>query len=171
MIKNSMAKRMFNGGFRGALLMVFAVFGLGLGGGAHAGEWDHSKADTTSPHPLGPVGRATPEAAAENPAGGISGEDRAAIIAFIGGDYRKKCASAADRKKNKCASPDAAKTYSLGAALPNGAGAVNIPDKLRAQLKPEAGHQYIQANGDVLLVNTSSRIVVDAVTLSSAVAE
>lgn len=175
MIKDSMAKHMLNGAFKGAFrgtfLMVFAVFGLGLGADAHAGNWDYTKADNASPHPRGPVGRGALEAGAENSAAGISGDDRAAIIAFIGSDYRKKCASAADRKKNKCASPDAAKTYSLGAALPDNAGAANIPDKLRAQLKPGAGHQYIQANGDVLLVNSSSRIVVDAVTLSSAIAE
>ena len=156
MIRDSMVK--------GAFLMIFAVLSLSVS--AQAGPPADGSPDTSRPYPRGPA-RGTASSSSEV-AVSINGDDRNVITAFIADDYRQKCSDEADQKKNKCPSPEAEKKYSLGSALPNDIGATNIPDKLRAELKPETGHQFVQVNGDVLLVKSSSKIIVDAVTLASA---
>lgn len=161
MISNFMVK--------GAFLMAFTVLSLGVASGAQATGPDTSP-DTSRSYTGGPT-RGASSSAVEAPAVVISSADHALIKVFLAEDYHEKCANEADQKKNKCPSPGQAGEYGVGAVLPADSGATNLPDKLRAQLKPDAGHQYVRADGDVLLVNSSNRLIVDAVTLVSALGQ
>ncbi len=155
MVRNSMLK--------GMLLMAFAVLGLGLASGVQAAGVATGP-DKSRPYVGGPNTGGASAATAS-----INGDDRAAISSFLAADYSEKCGNEADQKKNKCRSPAEAGKYGVGAVLPADSGATNLPDKVRAQLKPDAGHQYVRADGDVLLVNSSTKYIADAVTLGEAI--
>ena len=148
------------------LLMAFAVLGLGLASSVQAAGPANTP-NATQRHIGGPGSRNAQSTQAAPVA--ISSEDRDAIVAFLIADYSDKCASEADQKKNKCRAPAQTGKYGAGSVLPPDSGATNLPDKVRAQLKPATGHQYVRADGDVLLVNSSNRLIADAVTLGEAV--
>ncbi len=152
---------------RFTFLMAFTVLSLGLGTAVHAGTEDTSP-DKSRPYVGGPAGRATSSSEAQ-PSVGINSDDRSAITAYLAADYREKCGNEADQKKNNCRDPGQAGKFGVGSVLGADSGATNLPDKLRAELKPDAGHQFVRADGDVLLVNSSTKTVVDSVTLGSAV--
>lgn len=114
--------------------------------------------------------------------GGRLGRQELRPGAFITPRYRKAvqqymaknhgtgrpCLPGLVKQGNACASPGAPAGWKIGIALPKDARAQPLPAGLASALpKAPPGNQYVLLAGDILLMASSSRIVVDAVPLSS----
>jgi hypothetical protein len=59
--------------------------------------------------------------------------------------------------------PGPTASWKIGEPVPAGAKLKGVPDEVRAALPQAPGHQYVEVNGEVLLVAERSRVVVDGV--------
>jgi hypothetical protein len=76
----------------------------------------------------------------------------------------KPCLPGLVRRGAACQPADGAPGWKIGLALPKTAGAQPLPAGLAAILpKAPPGNQYVLVAGDILLMASASRIVVDAV--------
>lgn len=95
-------------------------------------------------------------------------KDRNIISAYLKDNYGKNCPPGLAKKNNGCLPPGQAKKYGIGGKLPNGYG--SLPSALAAALgAPPRGAFYAMVDKDVLLVSESTKLILDAVTLLSAV--
>ena len=79
----------------------------------------------------------------------------------------RHCPPGLAKKGNGCQPPGQAKKWQIGQALPRDVRAASVPADVVVLLpKVPPGHQYVAYGGDILLVAASSRMVVDAITLS-----
>lgn len=106
----------------------------------------------------------------------ISYNDRQTIRQYLDSLTRQPSAPSAQhcppglaKKNNGCLPPGIAKKYALGQPLPPGL-AKPLPDALRGRLsRPRPGYDYVMVDNDVLLIAEAGKMVIDAVTLLSAV--
>ena len=100
----------------------------------------------------------------------IGTQNRDAITDYLNRNYRKDCPPGLAKKNNGCLPPGIAKKYQIGSPLSDTVRFMPIPRDLRDLLKPAPrGYQYVQVDQDVLLISEASKMVIDAVTLLSAV--
>jgi Ni/Co efflux regulator RcnB len=68
------------------------------------------------------------------------------------------------QKNSRCESPQSERAWKPGQPLPAQLTPRDLAAPLLAALGPApAGHSYVQVDGDLLLINTASRVVIDAV--------
>ncbi|MGH7003231.1 MAG: hypothetical protein ACREIP_04720 [Alphaproteobacteria bacterium] len=77
------------------------------------------------------------------------------------------CPPGLAKKNNGCLPPGHAKRYVIGQPLPLGLTWYAVPHNLVVRLTPPPyGYRYVYLDGGVLLLNVSTRLVIDAVTIS-----
>jgi Ni/Co efflux regulator RcnB len=80
------------------------------------------------------------------------------------------CPPGLAKKNNGCLPPGHAKRWNIGQALPAGITWYAVPQDLYVRLTPPpTGHRYVYLDGGVLLLNVSTRLVIDAVSINIAI--
>lgn len=102
----------------------------------------------------------------------ISEQDRVLLGRYVNHAYKNTCPWEHSYRFKKCIAPiPQKKTYMIGYALPDDVTASDLPRPVTTRLRPiPAGYKYVLVGNDVLLINASTRDVIDAVTLLSAYA-
>ena len=114
--------------------------------------------------------------AKEHPHGKKRGK-RADVVVFVDADrdaYRRywrdtygrdKCPPGLAKKHNGCLPPgQAKKRYAVGRALPRVVVVERVPTVLVPRLRTAPpGYEYVLVDGDVLLMKSSTRVIVDAI--------
>jgi Ni/Co efflux regulator RcnB len=93
-------------------------------------------------------------------------DDRAAVRGWWNDTYgRGNCPPGLAKKNNGCLPPgQAKKRYVVGRRLPSGVIVERVPSILLPRLRTAPrGYEYVVVDGDVLLMNRTSRIVADAI--------
>lgn len=102
----------------------------------------------------------------------INKKDRQAIHRYMQGHKHGSCPPGLAKKHNGCLPPGQARKYEIGKKLPSGVAYVQVPYSLRRHLEPlQPGYEYVRVDNDVLMVSKADRIIVDAVTLMSDLAQ
>jgi hypothetical protein len=91
--------------------------------------------------------------------------DRAAVRAYWTETYGQECPPGLAKKSKACLPPGhAKKRYAIGAPLSTTIVIDPLPATLVKRLRPvPEGHRYVVVDGDVLLLVTATRQVVDAI--------
>jgi Ni/Co efflux regulator RcnB len=96
-------------------------------------------------------------------------DDRVVIHDYMDEHYHHHCPPGLYKKHDYCVAPGHVR-YIVGQPLPPEIVYQPAPVELVEQLQPvPRGYQYVQVDGDVLLMNQASKDIIDAVTLLSAV--
>ena len=127
-------------------------------GKGHDKDW---RAGPPGKGPGGPPGQAKK----------FGSNDHAAIQAYYGRAVgRGHCPPGLAKKNNGCLPPGHAKRWNVGQPLPYGVTWYAVPQDLYVRLAPPPyGHRYVYLDGGVLLLNVSTRFVVDAVSINIAI--
>ncbi len=91
-------------------------------------------------------------------------QDRATVQAYYGDRYAqaKRCPPGLAKKNNGCLPPGQAKKYIVGQPLAADVVWYPVPPVLVQRLPPlPTNHAYVRVGADVLILNRSSRLVVD----------
>ncbi len=100
----------------------------------------------------------------------FSENDRAVIRDYLKRNYVPPCPVGVSHRNTGCFSAARSSEYTLNRPLPSGAPVKNLPADLLAKLSPlPGGSQYVMVDKDVVMIDSSSRQVFDAVTLVYAV--
>jgi Ni/Co efflux regulator RcnB len=77
------------------------------------------------------------------------------------------CPPGLAKKNNGCLPPgQAKKAWSTGSALPSDYQYYDLPGSLYGQLQPlPVGYRYVQVDGDILLIELTSRVIYDVIVL------
>lgn len=76
----------------------------------------------------------------------------------------KPCLAGFVQRGQRCVSQAAGRGWQIGTALPQDAPVAALPGGLQSALPPAPpGNQYVLLSGDILLIASASRIVLDAV--------
>ena len=79
----------------------------------------------------------------------------------------KHCPPGLAKKNNGCMPPGQAKKWAIGHSLPRDLRPAPVPrDVLVLLPKVPPGHEYVSYGGDLLLIAATSRMVVDAITIT-----
>jgi Ni/Co efflux regulator RcnB len=99
--------------------------------------------------------------------------DRIIIREYLVKEYHAKCPPGLAKKHNGCLPPGHAKYYyTLGQPLPRAIVVRQVPEPLFMQLTPPPlGYRYVMVDNDVLLVSESTGVVMDVISLLSAIAK
>ena len=143
------------------------ILGVALSAPAFADKGGHPNKgkgpDHATPAGPGPGGPKGPP----GHAGKFGSNDQSAIQVYYGQQFRGNCPPGLAKKNNGCLPPGHAKRWSVGQPLAAGLTWYAVPQDLYARLTPPpVGHRYVYLDGGVLLLNLTSRIVVDAVTIN-----
>ncbi len=103
----------------------------------------------------------------------ISDNDRILLGRYINHYYKNTCAWEHSAHLKKCVTPAPQKrTYMIGYGLPNDIVSEELPPQIVAHLRPiPYGYKYVRVGNNVVLINGSSREVIDEVTLLSTFAQ
>ncbi len=97
--------------------------------------------------------------------GAVFGDrDRATVQAYYGDRYAQaqRCPPGLAKKNNGCQPPGQAKKYTVGQPLPADVVWYPVPPVLVQRLPVlPTNHAYVRVGGDVLILNSRSRLVVD----------
>lgn len=117
--------------------------------------------------PGGPKGPGGPPGHARR----FGSNDHTAIQAYYGQSIgRGACPPGLAKKRNGCLPPGHAKRWAVGQPLAYGVTWYAVPHDLYVRLTPPPyGHRYVYLDGGVLLLNLSTRFVVDAVSINIAI--
>ena len=89
--------------------------------------------------------------------------DRQVVRSWWRQTYGRNCPPGLAKKGNGCLPPgQAKKRYVVGQALPSTVVIGSVPSGLRLSVAP-AGHRYAYVDGDILLIDAVSRLVVDVI--------
>lgn len=101
----------------------------------------------------------------------IYDNDRVVLRQYAEDRYYKSCPPGLAKKHNGCLPPgQAKKRYIVGQRLPDNVVYYAVPRDVIVHLEPvPVGYQYVRVDNDVLLMNQATKMIVDAVTLLSAV--
>lgn len=90
---------------------------------------------------------------------------RAIIRDYFEGQSRNgRCPPGLAKKNNGCLPPGQAKKWAVGQPFPNDMAYHELPQKVLEQLgAPPAGHRYVRAAADILLIAVGTGMVVDAI--------
>jgi len=94
--------------------------------------------------------------------------DRDAITRYYEQEWNAgNCPPGLAKKNNGCLPPgQAKKVWSTGSALPSDYRYYDLPGSLYGQLQPlPAGYRYVQVDGDILLIELTSRVIYDVIEL------
>ena len=100
----------------------------------------------------------------------ISDNDKIVIGKYLNHYYKNTCAWEHDLRVKTCVAPAPAtkRAYIIGYALPSDAVVEEIPAPVTNYLRGlPSGYKYVRVGNDVVLINGSTRDVIDAVTLAS----
>jgi hypothetical protein len=127
-------------------------------GKGHDKDWE---AGPPGKGPGGPPGQAKK----------FGSNDHAAIQAYYGQAVgRGTCPPGLAKKNNGCLPPGQAKRWVVGQPLPYGVTWYAVPQDLYVRLTPPPyGYRYVYLDGGVLLLNVSTRLVLDAVSINIAI--
>ena len=91
--------------------------------------------------------------------------DRAAVRAYWVDTFGQECPPGLAKKSRSCLPPGhAKKRYAIGTPLSTTVVIDPLPSVLVKRLRPAPeGHRYVVVDGDVLLLATATRLVVDAI--------
>lgn len=94
--------------------------------------------------------------------------DRSEIVNYYRSEYRKgNCPPGLDRKNNGCLPPGQARKWAEGGYLPRDVRYYDLPPYLYERLAPAPyGYRYVEVYGDVLLIEVSTYLIVDMITLT-----
>lgn len=97
--------------------------------------------------------------------------DRTVLKHYVEDTYKKSCPPGLAKKHNGCTPPGQAKRrYIVGYPLPSNVTYYMVPHEVRSHLRPvPEGYQYVRVDDDVLLMNSTTKHIIDAVTLLSAI--
>lgn len=101
----------------------------------------------------------------------IYDNDRVVLHRYAEDHYKKSCPPGLAKKHNGCLPPgQAKKRFAVGHHLPDDVVYYTVPHDVVIHLKPvPSGYQYVRVDNDVLLMNQATKMIVDAVTLMSAI--
>ncbi len=85
---------------------------------------------------------------------------------YAGYGARGFCPPGLAKKNNGCLQPGIAKKYVIGQPLPPAIVYQPLPPDLALRLVAPVGYRYVYLDGSVLLMALSTRMVVDAITIS-----
>lgn len=100
----------------------------------------------------------------------ISDNDKIVIGKFLNYHYKQTCAWEHDLRVKTCVAPAPVtkRDYIIGYALPSDAVAEELPTPVTNYLRGvPSGYKYVRVGNDVVLINASTRDVIDAVTLAT----
>jgi Ni/Co efflux regulator RcnB len=105
------------------------------------------------------------QGAAANVTGHFGDQQRAAIRNYYGEEFRRgHCPPGLAKKHNGCMPPGQVKNWAVGQQLPRDVIFHNLPAQLATQLgQPPAGHRYVRAADDILLITSGTGLVIDAI--------
>ncbi len=132
--------------------------------GAHAQKQEREA--TSSGAGLAEVGKGQKGRQGLKPGAYITPRHREAVKAFLAKDHGagKPCLAGMQKRGDGCVPGAGAGSWTIGLPLPSSAPGVPLPAGLLAALpKSPPGNQYLLLGGDILLIASASRIVVDAV--------
>ncbi|MCU0988318.1 MAG: RcnB family protein [Xanthomonadales bacterium] len=97
--------------------------------------------------------------------GHFGDQQRAAIRNYYGEEFRRgHCPPGLAKKHNGCMPPGQVKNWAVGQQLPRDVIFHNLPAQLATQLgQPPAGHRYVRAADDILLITSGTGLVIDAI--------
>jgi len=100
--------------------------------------------------------------------GKFASNDRLSIQQYYSAAVgRGACPPGLAKKQNGCLPPGHAKRWIVGQPLPANITWYAVPHDLVVRLTPPPyGHRYVYLDGGVLLLNVSSRLVVDSVSIN-----
>lgn len=101
----------------------------------------------------------------------ISDNDRVLLGKYVNHYYKNTCPWEHDYRFKKCVAPnpDQKRGYVIGYALPSDVAYEDLPRQFISRLHViPVGYKYVRVENDVVLINASTREVVDSVTLISA---
>jgi Ni/Co efflux regulator RcnB len=92
-------------------------------------------------------------------------EDRRIVSEYYGTQMRKgNCPPGLAKKNNGCQAPGQAKKWQRGQPLAKDIQYYELPMELRVRLPaPPPNHRYVQVAGDILMIATGTKMVVDAI--------
>ena len=89
--------------------------------------------------------------------------DREAARTWWRSSYGRNCPPGLAKKNNGCLPPgQAKKRYSVGSPVPTDVVLVKVPAGIRLSAAP-AGYRYVYVDGDVLLIDSATRVVADVI--------
>lgn len=97
----------------------------------------------------------------------VGDKARAAVRAYYARRHAagQDCPPGLAPRGSACESPSQPSRWQIGQPMPAGLATHALPQALRALLpRQPPGHQYVMVAGDILLIASRSRMVVDAVT-------
>jgi Ni/Co efflux regulator RcnB len=100
----------------------------------------------------------------------ISDNDKIMLGKYVNHYYKTTCAWEHDYHAKKCVAPSPApkRNYIIGYNLPSDVAYEEVPAQVTSRMHAvPTGYKYVRVGNDVVLINASSREVVDAVTLLS----
>jgi Ni/Co efflux regulator RcnB len=97
--------------------------------------------------------------------GQFGDQHRSAAHAYYDDQQRRgHCPPGLAKKNNGCTPPGLAKKWQVGHALPRDAVFHNLPASLSSRFgRPAAGQRYVRVDNDILLLQSSTGIVLDAI--------
>lgn len=92
-------------------------------------------------------------------------QQRTAAREYYGEQFRSgHCPPGLAKKHNGCMPPGQAKKWAVGRPLPRDVVYYAVPSALVVQFgTPPSGHRYVRVAGDILLIATGTRMIVDAI--------
>ena len=125
--------------------------------------YEHQEADRNDHRYIPNLGRAGEIA--------ISDNDKILLGRYVNHYYKNTCPWEHDYRFKKCVPPNAnqKRGYVIGYALPSDVTYEDLPHPVTSRLHAiPVGYKYVRVENDVVLMNASTREVVDSVTLFSA---
>jgi hypothetical protein len=132
--------------------------------GAHAQKQEREA--TTGAAGLAEVGKGQKGRQGLKPGAYITPKHRQAVQAYLAKHHGagKPCLAGMQKEGARCLPGPSAGSWVIGNPLPPTAAGVQVPAGLLGALpKAPPGNQYLLLGGDILLIASASRIVVDAV--------
>ena len=136
-------------------------------GQQHANQrQDANQGQNADKRQQGNQGAAGQGAAAGSGAHGHFGnQHKNAVRAYYSEEFRQgRCPPGLARKDNGCMPPGQVKNWAVGQQLPRDAEFYSLPEALAMQLgQPPAGQRYVRAADDILLIESGTGLVIDAI--------
>lgn len=94
-------------------------------------------------------------------------EDRHRVVVreYYEGQFQKgRCPPGLAKKHNGCMPPGQAKKWAVGQPLPRNVTYYSVPQPIVVQIgPPPPGYRYVRVSDDILLMETATRRIVDAI--------
>jgi hypothetical protein len=102
---------------------------------------------------------------AQRSGGHFDDRQRAYVRSYYGEQFQSgKCPPGLAKKHNGCQPPGQAKKWRVGRPLPRDVVFYDLPRSVVIQLgAPPAGHKYVRAAADILLIAVGTSMVIDAI--------